>query len=711
MSKSNLEGNSEVQSSVLLSKDTSENDVSGKSSLRRIYAREEMLKYKELEASKRDIGEESICTNSKVLCKILKPSCKVLEKFSKPQHNSGIVLGPQKRTWNTGCHVTQSKRSPNDSFIRGNKGSNENKFVRGDFKRDSRGNGGRFTTGNNGNFYRGNTQAKESTQIRGRASDSLNESEAEPEWFTEGPETVNDTVELGMSINDDGEFKPVEKPSLSEKGDTATTTTNPSVIDSAILSLDKDLPLPVEEEASKPSEVTESDLLKFLNIPKKKTSEGSLVLKLLNDSNANREPPKITPSAPAQDNTQFVLKFPATTDDDKPVVTDSRPQISINSSKPPPTDLSSMFRDLVLRGNTCSLPLDVPKVSSQSALLSSVPTVEQIEAAALAKGNSRDFQNIPNPSYRPPEQPPRGRSILETLRLTEKSLGLPRPQGFDPYNPQQSSISNWGEMSFNSNQDNNMTTVNSSGDSYLLGDQFMRMGGQGGYDQRSQMVGRNLLNDPAIATAVPQRPGASLNHTRAEFEQAVLVAQNRQRQQQQQFGNPQQQLPQQQNLFFPPHHNYRSGIPTSNLHPSASVEAALSQMRGSFGVMQQQNSSTPPNSTFTSTMTLRGSGNNNSTQLEQYLQSATASRGGGNGLSPVMDNFFMTQSHPHHLHMKQQYPPLRHNGSAPTLLPLSVTTNNNPPNNNNSGGFDMFLCNYDNSFVDPHFSRQRKRLS
>lgn len=112
-----------------------------------------------------------------------------------------------------------------------------------------------------------------------------------------------------------------------------------------------------------------------------------------------------------------------------------------------------------------------------------------------------------------------------------------------------------------------MTTVNSSGDSYLLGDQFMRMGGQGGYDQRSQMVGRNLLNDPAIATAVPQRPGASLNHTRAEFEQAVLVAQNRQRQQQQ-FGNPQQQLPQQQNLFFPSHQNYRSGIPTSNLHPS-----------------------------------------------------------------------------------------------------------------------------------------------
>lgn len=152
-----------------------------------------------------------------------------------------------------------------------------------------------------------------------------------------------------MSINDDGEFKPIEKPSLSEKGDTATTTTNPSVIDSAILSIDKDLALSAEEEASKPSEVTESDLLKFLNIPKKKTSEGSLVLKLLNDSNANREPQKITPSAPAQgmleidkyyvcvllDNTQFVLKFPATTDDDKPVATDSCPQISINSSKPP----------------------------------------------------------------------------------------------------------------------------------------------------------------------------------------------------------------------------------------------------------------------------------------------------------------------------------------------------------------------------------------
>nr|CDS33001.1 expressed conserved protein [Hymenolepis microstoma] len=661
-----------------------------------MYTKEEMLKYKELEVSTKDIDEESICTNSKVLCKILKPGCKVLEKFSKPQHNSGIVLGPQKRTWNTGCHVTQSKRSPNDSFIRGNKLPNEYKFARGDFKGDNRGSGGRSNTTNNGNFNRRNGPTKESTHIRGRASDSFNDSETEPEWFTEGPETVNDTVELGMSIDDDGEFKPTEKPSISDKGDTITTTTtiNPSVIDSAILSIDKELLPSTEEEASKPTELTDSDLLRFFNIPKKKANEGSLVLKLLNDSNVSRPLPKNTPSASSQDNTKFVLKFPVTDDDDddQSVATNSRLQSSISSSQPSSSDLSSMFRDLVLRGNTSSLPLNVPNVSSKSSLLSSVPTVEQIESAALAKGKSGNF---PISGYGHPEQPTRGPSILETLRLTDNSLGLPRHQGFNSYNPQQVGISNWSETSFNRNQDNNMTTVNSSGDSYQLGGQFMHIAGQGGYGQRSQMAGRNLPNDPAIATAVPQRRGVPLNPTRAEFEQAVLAVQNRQGQQQQQS--------QQQNPFFHFHQNYRSGIPTSNLRPSASVEAALSQMRGQLGAIHQQNPPTPPNSTFSSTTTLRCSGNNSSTQLEQYLQSTTAAnRGGGIGLSPMIDNFYISQpqQHRHLSQQPQQYIPLRHNGSAPILLPPSA-----------SGGFDMFLCNYDNSFVDPHFSHQRKRLS
>ncbi|VDO11045.1 unnamed protein product [Rodentolepis nana] len=654
--------------------------------------RKEMLKYKELEASKKDIEEGTICANSKVLCKILKPGCKVLEKFSKSQHNCGIILGPQKRTWNTGCHVTQTKRSPNDSFVRGNKGQSEYKFSRG----DNRGNFGRSNTANNGNFSRRSGPSKESAHIRGRASDSFNDSETEPEWFTEGPETVNDTVELGMSIDDDGEFKPTEKPSISDKGDTvATASINPSVIDSAILSIDKELLPYTEKEASKPSEVTDSDLLKLFNIPKKKTNEGSLVLKLLNDSNANPPLPKNNPPGPSQDNANFVLKFSVTDDDDQPVATNSRLQTPISSSQPSPSDLSSMFRDLVLRGNASSLPLDVPNVSSKSSLLSSVPTVEQIEAAALAKGRSGNFQNFPISGYGHPEQSTRGRSILETLRLTENTRGLPRHQGFDSYNPQQASMSNWSETSFNRNQGNNMTTVNSSGDSYHLGDQFMRLAGQGGYGQRSQVAGRNLPNDPAIATAIPQRRGIPLNPTRSEFEQAVLAAQNRHLQQQQ------QQQSHQQNPFFHLHQSYRSGIPTSSLRPSASVEAAMSQMRGQLLAMRQQNPPTPPNSTFSSTTTLRGSGNINSTQLEQYLQSTTTThRGGGIGLSTI-DNFYISQPQQHR-HLSQQSPqyvPLRHNGSAPILQPPST-----------SGGFDMFLCNYDNSFVDPHLSHQRKRL-
>lgn len=206
--------------------------------------------------------------------------------FLEPYYNHSIVLGPQKRPWNIGCHVSQVKRSQNDSFAKGNKGPNENKFTRGEYKRDSKGNSGRFTTGSGSGFTQGSAFGKDATAFKYHSTDSFNESEAEPEWFTEGPETINDTVELGLCI-DDGDIKPGQSPMPKE---IVKSAPNPSDIDSAILSLDKDL-LP-SQEPSTPSEVTEADLLKLLSFPKKTSNEGSRILKFLDNPSPECSAPK-----------------------------------------------------------------------------------------------------------------------------------------------------------------------------------------------------------------------------------------------------------------------------------------------------------------------------------------------------------------------------------------------------------------------------------
>ena len=60
-------------------------------------------------------------------------------KFSETHDDGEIILGPQKRSWNAGCHVSHTKRTPQDpSHSKGHKASNETKFPRSDFKRESK---------------------------------------------------------------------------------------------------------------------------------------------------------------------------------------------------------------------------------------------------------------------------------------------------------------------------------------------------------------------------------------------------------------------------------------------------------------------------------------------------------------------------------------------------------------------------------------------
>ncbi|KAM7539929.1 hypothetical protein Aperf_G00000036330 [Anoplocephala perfoliata] len=621
---------------------------SNNSSSRIIYPREELLKYKESESSRKGFDDESICTNSKVLLKILKPGCKSLEKNLKPYYNNGIVLGPQKRSWNNGCHVSQVKRSQNDSFTKGNKGANENKFARVEYKRDSKGNSGRFTTtGSGSSFTRGSALGKDGSTFKHRSTDSFNENEAEPEWFTEGPETINDTVELGLSI-DDGDIKPESSSKPKE-----TAKPNPSDIDSAILSLDKDF-LP-SQEPSKPSKVTEADLLKLLSFPKKTTSEGSRILKFLDNPSPERAAQKTNAeilSSTVDDSSSFALKFPLAEAELPTANAQSSPS---TTSQPSALDLSTILRDLVLGGTSSSSlkSLDVPKVSSKSSLFSSVPSVGQIEAAALIGTTP----NLPNCTCAP-EQSSRGHSIFEPLQHSDNSLGSSRPRYFDPY--AHSNITNW----VGSAQGNNMM-VNSPGDN-ALNDQLLLMGAFDRLPSRQMNASsRNLPNDPAIAHQFSQRRSAIPNI--CDIEQK-LPAQNRQA----------QQLLFQQSPFY--HPNYRSATPNSNFHSSPSMEAALSQLKGSFGA--HQNPITPPNSLFSSSATLRGgSGNSSSNQLERIFNSM------GRGIVPPMEGFYISQHQP---------PQMCQNGSAPNLL---------PPTANPTSAIDMFLSNHENSgFGEVHFS-------
>ncbi|TGZ72956.1 hypothetical protein CRM22_001780 [Opisthorchis felineus] len=136
---------------------------------------------------------KSKCTQSKTQC-------------DRSRDTGTIVLGPQKRTWNTGCHVSYpTGRDTNDTgFTRAGKLSDyrgkERQLGRnpGDFKHDFRG-AGRDRGGlrrNEGQSSRGRFHDRHGGQRSGHFAE-------EPEWFSEGPTTVTETIELGRVLEDE----------------------------------------------------------------------------------------------------------------------------------------------------------------------------------------------------------------------------------------------------------------------------------------------------------------------------------------------------------------------------------------------------------------------------------------------------------------------------------------------------------------------------
>ncbi|KAF7248009.1 hypothetical protein EG68_09591 [Paragonimus skrjabini miyazakii] len=123
----------------------------------------------------------------------------------RPRDSGSIVLGPQKRPWNTGCHVTYSGRETGDGASRGSKHGTDYRSVDkayfgypNDYKRYHRGSGrdrgGRRTDGSVFSRIHRDDRHWDNKQARS--------CEEEPEWFSEGPATVSDTIELGRVIED-----------------------------------------------------------------------------------------------------------------------------------------------------------------------------------------------------------------------------------------------------------------------------------------------------------------------------------------------------------------------------------------------------------------------------------------------------------------------------------------------------------------------------
>ncbi|CAH8494982.1 unnamed protein product [Schistosoma mattheei] len=132
----------------------------------------------------------------------------------KTRDASNIVLGPQKRSWNTGCHVSQQPQghetSDANSSTRWPKFNSENRYDKqhckttSDYKREYRSNdirgSGRGRDRGLGRHAESAPFVKNHSREDRYSHDrriSCSHSDDEPEWFAEGPTTVNETIELG----------------------------------------------------------------------------------------------------------------------------------------------------------------------------------------------------------------------------------------------------------------------------------------------------------------------------------------------------------------------------------------------------------------------------------------------------------------------------------------------------------------------------------
>ncbi|KAL5111258.1 hypothetical protein TcWFU_000852 [Taenia crassiceps] len=576
------------------------------------FSRVDLLKIKESEKSQQELDEKFILTNSKVLFKILKPECKVLERQSKSHDHNGIVLGPQKRSWNVGCHVSQTKRSQDSSSSKGQRGFQENKFMRGDFKRDSKGserNSGRSNAASGSGFSRGVSYGKEIVPPKTLPVDSLKEMEKEPEWFTEGPETINDTVELGLVI-EDSDIKIDKLPKDQEPHDKDKLPPHLSAIS---------------------SNLNEADFLKFLDLPKI-DNENSQLSHFLAGSNSNLPASSLISGnhVSGKKSSSRLLKLIASSNN-VPVPQDQTPLIP---SSQPSRNSHSSFKSL-----------EVPKVSSKSSPLTSVPTVEEIEAAAFYGDGG--ITSKPAPTQPPVSLDPllRPWNLKQQSRPVSSSFGdfiHPTPPSRDLLEQRENLFAETGSLfppGLEIHVDHKVNNWNGPffGDTLIdpsSGTSSLAQGHSQFLSRQISASSRVLPNDPAIALQYTQR---------RPIAKGLAVMDSSMSQ------NHQKLHPGQQSPYFST--NFRPSMPSSAFRSNPSMEATLLQLKGSS--VAQQSPFTPPNSLFASNATISGDSNN---RLEQLLLSASvvaACNMPPNGLYPQ--------------------PRLRQNGSTPNLPPVWQT--------------------------------------
>ncbi|BHF58644.1 hypothetical protein SprV_0100159700 [Sparganum proliferum] len=342
----------------------------------------------------REPDEKTFCCSSKVILKVLKPGCKLSQRQSRAQDHGGIVLGPQKRSWNIGCHVSQPKRGVNESshIPKQSKVLSDRHFSKQpEAKREAKVGDRTSPTGFRGRdkaynkpsisgslFSRPYGQPKMEASSRTRDPDSFS-SEKEPEWFSEGPATINDTVEL-VGMIDEGVESSKENNVRSlkcgeHKAENEPAATLP-VEDSAVISVSvkEEIP-PVPKTTSAGN--ADLDFLKILENPKPEVT-GSRFRHLFTKAEQK------SPNENTEDINTKLRKLLAGVDKAaspiKPLFDKSAADLS--QVQPTASELETALRSLLL-GKTSSGPMS-------TFTKNAAPTVQEIESAVLqASSDSR----------------------------------------------------------------------------------------------------------------------------------------------------------------------------------------------------------------------------------------------------------------------------------------------------------------------------------
>lgn len=198
---------------------------------RRRHGRDIMLSVKEVVFSSRDSTFDDLFNATSIAQRGLRGKLRQTFPKNRSRDTSNIVLGPQKRTWNTGCHVNHALvRESNDDIGRGGKsgcdhrGSDKtyNRFT-SDLKKDNRGTG----------RDRGGVRRVDSTSVSrlhrdDRCRESRHPIDEEPEWFSEGPTTVTETIELGRVLEALEDEPDVQRKQFDPSHPASTVDPNPA---------------------------------------------------------------------------------------------------------------------------------------------------------------------------------------------------------------------------------------------------------------------------------------------------------------------------------------------------------------------------------------------------------------------------------------------------------------------------------------------------